>query len=80
MKARFDAIFERMAELTQLENTTARDVAEAAELVQQAIDLLDESADNLKPEPALIARIDGETSIKFANADGLAAWLAQIGE
>lgn len=77
--SKFASIGERAAELAhraEAGQVTARDVAELMELYQQAIDGIDELIDNQPVETPLIARLDGQTALKFdRDAEALAQWI-----
>lgn len=78
-KNRLETISNRAAaigEKAECGQVTARDIAELAELYQQALDFMDELIDEPYINPDLLARVDGVT-IKFANADVLATWITE---
>jgi hypothetical protein len=77
----FTAISARAAAIgakAQAGQATQRDIAELAELYQQAIDAIDELIDEPYQAPDLLARIDGGTTVKFADADKLATWISGV--
>ncbi len=81
-----NSIAERATALTKKAESwqfKSRDLAELMELYQQAIDGIDELADNLPASSSipLIVRLDGKIVIKFdRDADAMARWIAGIME
>jgi hypothetical protein len=78
---RFTAISERAAKIgakAEAGQATHRDLAELAELYQQTMDGIDELMDEPYKEPALIARIDGQSAVKFSDAEAMAKWITGV--
>lgn len=77
----FRAIFDQSEQIgrkAQAWQATGRDLAALAELYQQAIDQIDELIENQPGEAPLIARVDGQTSVKFQDAEAMARWITGV--
>lgn len=54
-----------------------RTIAIALEANQRALDYMDELAEREEPDRPVLVKVNG-TKIKFADADGLANWIAGV--